>query len=82
MKAGLCLGLSDDGGDCNRPSVCNGNCAMHDQRARRNEAKLTTIAARKQFRDELLRQGLRLSPQEVREYNTKDVYAQIACDMN
>lgn len=80
-KEHLCLAI-DDGVECNRKQVCNGNCAMHDQRARRQEMALPSVAARKQFRDELLRLGLRLSPQEVREFNTNNLFAQIASDLS
>lgn len=79
---GLCLAPNDDGSDCDCKAENNGNCPKHDQRARREEARLVTITARKAFRDELIRKGWRLMPYESRYYKTKDRFSQIATELS
>lgn len=78
ITKGLCIAKNEDGTDCDRKAKALGVCDCHLRRAKRREEKLKTISAKRAFRNELLRQGFMLEPQEVREFKSNDLYAKIA----
>lgn len=78
VRLGLCLALDDDGKECQCKASRLGVCTKHHQRLIRAEMRISTIAARKAFRDALWFDGFVLDAHEILQLKTNDMFARRA----